>query len=76
MKLRAPEGCSTVSHGGQILIVDADGSLDVDDDVAVLAGLNRSALFALLREKGVRITLPVTNAQLRAAASRALAEGM
>ncbi len=152
MKLRAPEGCSSVSHCGRVLQVEADGSLDVEDDVAEslaahgfaswqetkprdtaamtrdelimqvmdltlqtlrateteairarlqkgkligtgipdetasagvtldteklseddLESLNRPALFALLRKKGVRVALPVTNEELRAAAKRAL----
>jgi hypothetical protein len=38
---------------------------DIDD-------LNRPALFALLREKNVRVSLPITNAELRALARRAL----
>jgi hypothetical protein len=154
MKLRAPEGCSSVSHCGHVLQVEADGSLYVEDDVAEtlaahgfspwqetkprdigvmtrdelimqvmdltlqtlrsteteairerlnkaqpvdtdlpdetasagvtldteklcekdLESLNRPALFALLRKKGVRVVLPVTNAELRAAAKRALDE--
>ncbi len=154
MKLRAPEGCASVSHCGHVLRVEADGSLDVDDDVAEslaahgfspwretkprdmeamtrdelimqvmdltlqtlrsteteairarlrkaqpggadlpdetmsagvtldaeklreddLERLNRPALFALLRKKGVRVALPVTNVELRAAAKRALGE--
>jgi hypothetical protein len=43
-----------------------------DDD---LAKLNRSALFALLREHGVRVSLPITNVQLRELARRALDRG-
>ncbi len=101
MKLRAPPGCTNVSHGGRVLIVEADGSLESDLATAhVLAAhgflpwherppeveaametdfvdrLNRSDLFALLRDRGVRVVLPVTNAQLRSAAKRALAERM
>ena len=101
MKLRAPKGCSSVSHGGRILKIAADGSLDIEDEAAeVLAAhgfqpweedtgaaegieafpgddfesLNRKALFALLRKRGVRVALPITNAELRAAARRALAD--
>jgi hypothetical protein len=40
----------------------------------VIESLNRSALFAFLRKKRVRVTLPVTNVELRAAARRALAK--
>ena len=102
MKLRAPPGCTKVSHGGRVLTVEADGSLEADKATArvlsahgflpwqepsdveatpaeadgVVDRLNRSALFALLRDSGVRVALPITNAQLRAAAKRALAERM
>jgi hypothetical protein len=37
-----------------------------------ISGLNRRALFAFLRAKGVPESLPVTNKELRAAARRAL----
>jgi plasmid stabilization system protein ParE len=152
MKLQAPKGCGSISYEGRLLIVAADGSLDVDDDTArdlsahgftpwpaaapdaaaastrgdligrvmeltlrsleasgteairarlqalesgiasaaeeptrqtpdtsklhddVIEGLNRSALFAFLRRKRVRVTLPITNAQLRTVARRALGE--
>ena len=37
-----------------------------------ISGLNRRALFAFLRAKGVSVSLPVTNEELRAAARRAL----
>jgi hypothetical protein len=36
-----------------------------------ISGLNRRALFAFLRAKGVSVSLPVTNEELRAAARRA-----
>jgi hypothetical protein len=36
-----------------------------------ISGLNRPALFAFLRAKGVSVSLPVTNEELRAAARRA-----
>lgn len=97
MKLRAPEGCTGVSHEGRQFKVAGDGSLDAEDGLAeVLAahgfrpwrsptaageagvpaaddvdGLSRSALFALLRKRGVRLALPITNAELRAAARQA-----
>jgi hypothetical protein len=38
------------------------------DDISTL---NRRALFAFLREKGVSVSLPITNDELRAAARRA-----
>jgi len=37
-----------------------------------ISGLNRPALFAFLKAKGVSVSLPVTNEELRAAARRAL----
>jgi hypothetical protein len=37
-----------------------------------ISGLNRPALFAFLRAKGVSVSLPVTNEELRAAARRTL----
>lgn len=37
--------------------------------------LSRRALFALLREKGVRVRLPITNAALREAARQATTSG-
>ena len=98
MKLRAPEGCTGISHDGRQFKVAGDGSLEVEDGLAdVLAahgfqpwqvqladeagvaaaddvdGLSRSALFALLRRRGVRVAPPITNAELRAAARQALA---
>ena len=42
-----------------------DGPPDID-------ALDRGALFALLREKGVRVRLPITNAALRETARRAV----
>jgi hypothetical protein len=36
-----------------------------------ISGLNRRALFAYLRARGVSVSLPVTNEELRAAARRA-----
>jgi hypothetical protein len=37
-----------------------------------ISGFNRRALFAFLRAKGVSVSLPVTNEELRAASRRAL----
>lgn len=99
MKLRAPEGCTSISHEGRQYDVAGDGSLDAADSLAeVLAahgfrpwqspttaeeaggaapdsvdGLSRTALFALLRQRGVRVAPPITNRELRAAARQALA---
>jgi len=42
-------------------------------EIDPVATLNRSGLFALLRSKGVPVTLPITNEELRAAAREALA---
>jgi hypothetical protein len=36
-----------------------------------ISGLNRRELFAFLRAKGVSVSLPITNEELRAAARRA-----
>jgi hypothetical protein len=37
MKLRAPEGCSSVSHCGRVLQVEADGSINVEDDAVAVS---------------------------------------
>lgn len=38
MKLRAPDGCASICHEGQIFIVEADGSIEVKTAmVAVLS---------------------------------------
>jgi len=42
-----------------------------ETDLPELETLSRRALFALLREKGVRVRLPITNAALREAARQA-----
>lgn len=34
MKLRAPEGCASICHEGQIFIVEADGSIEVKTAMA------------------------------------------
>lgn len=39
MKLRPPSGCGSVSYLGESLVIDSDGSLDVDNEAAeILAG--------------------------------------
>ncbi len=43
------------------------------NDLPNIDALDRRALFALLREKNVRVRLPITNAALREAARRVLA---
>lgn len=48
---------------------DAEPGGEQEQDIS---GLNRPALFAFLRAKGVSVSLPVTNEELRAAARRAL----
>lgn len=97
MKLRAPEGCASICHEGQIFIVEADGSIEVKKSIAAVLvahgfspwdgadavpeqpvattsvdveKFNRPRLFAFLRANGVRVRLPVTNAELRAAARK------
>jgi hypothetical protein len=42
-----------------------------DEQEQDISGLNRRALLAFLRAKGVSVSLPVTNEELRAAARRA-----
>ncbi len=44
----------------------------VDADAERIAMLNRQGLFGFLRNKGVSVSLPVTNAALRAMARRAV----
>ncbi len=101
MFLRAPVGCTAISHEGRAYPVGADGVIEVEDHLAPLFlahgfaicaadaarpapvsvpedapdldTLNRRELFALLREKNVRVRVPITNAGLREAARRALA---
>lgn len=97
MKLRAPDGCASICHEGQIFIVEADGSIEVKTamvavlsahgflpwdggenaptqaaatDDADIESFNRPRLFAFLRAKGVRVRLPITNGELRAAARK------
>lgn len=43
-----------------------------DIDVEAISSLNRQGLFAFLRTKGVSVSLPVTNEELRAMARRSL----
>jgi hypothetical protein len=52
-----------------ILPDDTETDGEQEQDISVLS---RRALFALLRSKGVSISLPVTNEELRAAARHAL----
>jgi hypothetical protein len=54
--------------GTVILPDDAETGGEQEQDIS---GLNRPALFAFLRAKGVSVSLPVTNEELRAAARRA-----
>lgn len=48
---------------------EQDSSSDRNDAVATL---NRSGLFSFLRSRGVSVSLPITNEELRAAARKAL----
>lgn len=34
MKLRAPAGCASICHDGQIIVVEADGTIDVTKTIA------------------------------------------
>lgn len=110
VKLRAPDGISSIVHNGTEIPVANDRSVEVDshsaqvlkthgfrawasrcstgstDAVNVpdspqssdererdLSTLKRPALFAYLRAKGISVSLPVTNDELRAMARRASA---
>jgi hypothetical protein len=115
MKLRAPAGCHAASHGGLAVSIAEDGTIDVDDKVALVfiahgfrkaevshgteatksksgkagslpsakpviqeigsdevGALSRKELFAFLRAKGISISLPATNTELRAAVRQSL----
>jgi hypothetical protein len=54
--------------GGVIPPDDTETGGEHEQDIS---GLNRSALFPFLRAKGVSVSLPITNEELRAAARRA-----
>ncbi len=62
-----------VAHG----FVAVPSSITVTDHDAAgrdeVATLDRRGLFSLLRSRGVSVSLPITNAELRAAARKALA---
>ncbi len=64
-----------LAHGFVREAVPAPSPL-VGGEVPDIDALNRKALFALLREKGVRVRLPITNDALREAARRALLRGI
>lgn len=102
MKLRAPEGCASICHEGQIFVIEADGSIEVKKSIAAalvahgflpwdedetetkqpatttnvdVEKFNRPRLFAFLRANGVRVRLPITNEELRAAARKVALAG-
>ncbi|MGB6176565.1 MAG: hypothetical protein WBF43_09560, partial [Methylocella sp.] len=52
-------------------VIPPDGTETGGEHEQDISGLNRRALFAFLRAKGVSVSLPVTNEELRAAARRA-----
>ncbi len=52
-------------------VILPDGTETGGEQEQDISGLNRPALFAFLRAKGVSVSLPVTNEELRAAARRA-----
>jgi hypothetical protein len=52
-------------------VILPDGTETGGEQEQDISGLNRRALFAFLRAKGVSVSLPVTNEELRAAARRA-----
>jgi hypothetical protein len=47
------------------------GAAATDAGIDEISALNRRALFAVLREMGVSVSLPITNGELRAAVRRA-----
>ncbi len=53
-------------------VIPPEGTETGGEHEQEISGLNRRALFAFLRAKGVSVSLPVTNEELRAAARRAL----
>jgi hypothetical protein len=52
-------------------VILRDGTETGDEQEQDFSSLNRPALFAFLRAKGVKVSLPITNEELRAAARRA-----
>ncbi len=57
---------------GFVAVAEADTQEGADaGDNPDVDAMNRAALFAYLRAKGVAVTLPITNEALRAAARRA-----
>ena len=115
MKLQAPAGCCAASHDGRAVPFAEDGTIDVDDEVALvfvahgfrpveighgkdatesdaveacqhpetksvipvsgtdgIEALSRKELFAFLRAKGVSVSLPITNNELRAVVRQCL----
>ncbi len=52
-------------------VTPPDGTETGGEHEQDISGLNRPALFAFLRAKGISVSLPVTNEDLRAAARRA-----
>lgn len=52
-------------------VISPDDTKTVSEHEQDISSLNRRALFAFLRAKGVPVALPITNEELRAAARRA-----
>ena len=52
-------------------VIPRDGTATGGEQEQDISSLNRPALFAFLRAKGVSVSLPITNEELRAAARRA-----
>ncbi len=55
----------------QVAVIPPDAAETGGEHEQNISGLNRRALFAFLRAKGVPVALPITNEELRAAARRA-----
>ncbi|MFZ3325178.1 MAG: hypothetical protein WA231_04485 [Methylocella sp.] len=69
--LPAEELRASLPAMGPTTVIPPDDTATGGEHEQVISGLNRRALFAFLRAKGVSVSLPVTNEELRAAARRA-----
>jgi hypothetical protein len=65
----AAEAAALAAHGF-VAVPDAPAADDADA-MPDIDAMGRSALFAYLRDRGVTVTLPITNEALRAAAREA-----
>ncbi|MGO8845402.1 MAG: hypothetical protein ACLQFI_08745 [Methylocella sp.] len=83
MTMKTIEAISTDDIRARLVVAEAsmppDGHEDASNNITILAlgvedisSLNRRELFSFLKAKGVSVSLPVTNEELRAAARHAL----